>query len=243
MRGQYIDFISSYCDRWCERCPFTERCSAFAVQIATAMCDGDFSAGLELAVGPPPPRTEEERQRRDQFLEELENLAPTQEEAVAWEREIEEQEERLDELPLTTAAETTWLLAQGWLEDHSESLAEQAAPPIADALQVAAWDCFFIPVKLHRALHGRDSFQRGETPDDDPVQNDWNGTAKVALISILRSIHAWDTIADTTRDPDARQVADALRALQAQVQQGFPDAWRFVRPGFDAVPPDVSELA
>ena len=24
-----IDFISSYCDRWCERCAYTERCSAF----------------------------------------------------------------------------------------------------------------------------------------------------------------------------------------------------------------------
>ena len=28
-----IDFISSYCDRWCERCAF-DRCSAFACDIA-----------------------------------------------------------------------------------------------------------------------------------------------------------------------------------------------------------------
>ena len=243
VRGNYIDFISSYCDRWCERCAFTDRCSAFAVQVATAMCDGDFSAGLELAVGTPPPMSEEDRLRRDGFLEEIENLAPTHEEAAEWEREIEEQEERLDELPMTTTAETTWLLAQGWLADNCEALERDGMPPIAEALQIASWDCFFIPVKLHRALHGRDSFERGESPDEDPIQNDWNGTAKVALISIVRSIKAWDTLADATRDPDARQIADALHRLQREVEHGFPDAWNFVRPGFDAVPPDVNELA
>ena len=243
MRGKYIDFISSYCDRWCERCAFTERCSAYAVHVATAMCDGDFSAGLELAVGTPGPHSEEERERHEQFIEELEDLAPTREEAAAWEREMEEQEERLEELPLTTAAETTWLLAQGWLADHCETLSEDAPPRVAEALQVASWDCFFIPVKLHRALHGRDSFDRGESPDEDPVQNDWNGTAKVALISIARSIQAWDALADATNDPDARHVADSLWKLKLQVEQGFPDAWKFVRPGFDVVPPDVSELA
>jgi hypothetical protein len=236
MRGNYIDFISSYCDRWCERCAFTDRCSVYAVQVATAMCDGDFTAGLELAVGAPPPQTAEERERREHFLEELNDLAPTHEEAAAWEREMDEQDERLDELPVTTTAETTWLLAQGWLEDHSERLAEGAPPAVAEALKIASWDCFFIPVKLHRALHGRDSFLRGKAPEDDPVQNDWNGTAKVALISIVRSVDAWDTLADATRDPDARQIADALHRLRREVEQSFPDAWKFVRPGFDAVP-------
>jgi hypothetical protein len=236
MRGNYIDFISSYCDRWCERCAFTERCSAYAVHIATAMCDGDFAAGLELAVGVAPPHTDEERERREQFLEELEDLAPTQEEAAEWEREIEEQEERLDELPMTTAAETAWILAQGWLDNHRETLSAKGRPQLAEALKVAAWDCLFIPVKLHRAMHGRDSFQRG-VADEDPVQNDWNGTAKVALISIARSIDAWDVLADATADPDARHVSDSLRRLRIEVEAGFPDAWKFIRPGFDAVPP------
>jgi hypothetical protein len=234
MRGNYIDFISSYCDRWCERCAFTECCSAYAVQVATAMCDGDLSAGLELAVGAPPPMTDDEVERQEDFLEDLGDLAPTQEETAEWEREMDEQDERLDELPLTTTAETTWLLAQGWLDDHRETCPVE--PAIDEALNVAAWDCFFIPVKLHRALHGRDSYQRGNAPYDDPIQNDWNGTAKVALISIVRSIKAWDVLAGASGDPDARQVADALRKLRREVEQGFPDAWKFVRPGFDTMP-------
>ena len=36
MNVDRIDFISSYCDRRCERCAFTSRCSLFAVQKAIA---------------------------------------------------------------------------------------------------------------------------------------------------------------------------------------------------------------
>ena len=55
------------------------------------------------------------------------------------------------------------------------------------------------------------------------VQNDWNGTAKVALISIVRSISAWDILAQTTRDPDAHQIADALYKLRRQVEDRVPE--------------------
>src|SRR5687768_5108826 len=52
MGRRYIDFISAYCDSWCERCAFTEQCSSFAVKSALAMCDGNHEAALELAIGP-----------------------------------------------------------------------------------------------------------------------------------------------------------------------------------------------
>ena len=64
----------------------------------------------------------------------------------------------------------------------------------------------------------------------------WNGSAKVALISIRRSIAAWTTIAQATRDPDAEGVAEELRRLEVDVERTFPDAWTFVRPGLDQVP-------
>jgi hypothetical protein len=76
----------------------------------------------------------------------------------------------------------------------------------------------------------------GTCGDDDPVQNDWNGSAKVALISIGRSAAAWEIIAAVTGDAEAGQLAEEMRSLGRQVQQAFPDAWKFVRPGFDAEP-------
>ena len=41
LRTNRIEFISEYCDRWCERCAFTSRCSAYAVKTALGMC-GDL---------------------------------------------------------------------------------------------------------------------------------------------------------------------------------------------------------
>jgi hypothetical protein len=55
------------------------------------------------------------------------------------------------------------------------------------------------------------------------------------LLCIRRSIEAWDTLAEALVDPDARGVAAQLRALQAEVERTFPDASRFIRPGFDEV--------
>ena len=50
MCSETIDFISAYCDRWCERSAFTERCSAFACDAAIAMCgDGPKVSNLPSA--------------------------------------------------------------------------------------------------------------------------------------------------------------------------------------------------
>ena len=231
-----IDFISAYCDRWCERCAFTSRCSTYAVHIATAMCDGDFAAALELAVGVPPPEDPAEAARRDAFREELLNCQPTQAELDTAAREEEERKERLDESPITTAATRTCVLARTWLDSNRDAVALTANAQLVNAIEVAEWDAYLIAAKLHRALRGRDEFMRGEAFGDHPVQNDWNGSAKVALISIRRSITAWATIAAATGDPDAATLAEELRRLEADTERAFPDAWKFIRPGFDQIP-------
>ena len=231
-----IDFISAYCDSWCERCAFTSRCSAYAVKVATAMCDGDFTAALELAVGAPPPEDAEEAERRAAFLEALVNEEPTEAELNAVARQEEAREERLDDSPITTAVARVGTLSSAWLESHPDDVVLASCPRLGDALAVAGWDCHLIGAKLHRALHGRDEFMQGEGFDDDPVQNDWNGSAKVALISIRRSVTAWTAIAEATGDPDAARVADELRRLGTEIDHTFPDAWKFIRPGFDQIP-------
>jgi catechol 2,3-dioxygenase-like lactoylglutathione lyase family enzyme len=60
-----------------------------------------------------------------------------------------------------------------------------------------------------------------------------NGSAKVALLSMDRSIAAWTTIAVTTADPDATAIAHRRQALLLDVERTFPHARQFVRPGFD----------
>ena len=234
MRGNYIEFISAYCDRWCERCPFTDRCSAHAVEVATDMCGGDLAAGIEIAVGAPPPQTDAERRWREAFLEGLPNFEPTEAEMEADERDRQAREERIDDLPIKTQSTIVAVLSRRWLKDNRERADLLATPVTADALDVIGWDSLLIATKLHRALDGRDRAHRGESlGDDDPIQNDWNGSAKVALISIVRSARAWEAIARATDDPDAAHVASELRKLWRDVEIVFPDVRKFIRPGFD----------
>ena len=90
-----------------------------------------------------------------------------------------------------------------------------------------------ISAKLHRALDGRDRHTHHPEGDDDPLQNDWNGSAKVALLSLERSEIAWRAIAQPTSDPVAVLLADAARDLHRLTLEEFPRAMSFVRPGFD----------
>lgn len=227
-----IDFISAYCDSWCERCAFTMRCSHFAVKMALEMCDGDHAAAIELALGRPA-RTEGREHEEPAWLRDLMDLEPFDAGMAEFDRIEAARDERLDASPLTTGADIIRTLTRDWLHAHRPARAASAAPDVADAIETVGWDCYLISVKIHRALRGRDLARQGELVDDDPVQNDWNGSGKVALICIQRSARAFRCIAEATGDPEAAGLAERLAAFQADVEREFPGAWRFIRPGFD----------
>lgn len=234
MNTERIDFISAYCDRWCERCAFTERCSAFACHVAIEMC-GDVAEGIELAVGPPQPAGEDRPETAgERLLREM--PVPSKEELAEIERAESAREARLVKAPLTKMARTYMSLATAWLDAHRDPVVVNGDAVVRDALEIVGWDAYLVGAKLHRALSGRDQCRTGDDFDDDPVQNDWNGSAKVALISLERSEAAWRVIAQTTGDERGSILADAVGHLRSMVVDEFPDAMAFVRPGFDEMP-------
>lgn len=234
MAPDRIDFISAYCDRWCERCAFTDRCSSFAVHIAQGMCDGDIAAAIELAIGAPqsvdgdPPPTAGER-----MLKELGDFTFSDQEMEEHRKAEQARRKRLDATTVAKMADVYSTRAADWLRDRCEALHAGADPALRNALDIVGWDVWLVGAKLHRALHGRDESRTGEMPDDHPVQNDWNGSAKVALISVERSESAWRTITQVTGDQAASVFADGLGHLRRALAREFPDAMAFVRPGFD----------
>lgn len=232
MRSDYIAFVSEYCDRWCERCAFTSRCSAYAAEAAIAMC-GDVVEGLELAVGRPavpfgPARPAD----RGWFIEPDVSDAGG-EGAEAWERERRERSARVDNHPVVRASWAVSMLAYRWLKARAEPLRRAADLVLNEAVDVATHDAFLVTVKLTRAVDGRDASERGGNDDEAPVQNDWNGSAKVAWICLERSVEAWRVIAQASGDEAAREIADQMDALRRDVEEAFPSAHAFVRPGFD----------
>lgn len=234
MRNDYIDFISSYCDRWCERCAFTARCSTYAADAAIAMC-GDVAEGLELAVGrpavpfAPPPEP-------PAWLAEIANVRPDPERTAAWEEEQRARRARVDANPVVKASWAVSMLAFQWLKAHSDRLRAGDDPVLVEALDVAAHDAFLVTVKLTRAVDGRDEYEHGGDGDEGPGQNDWNGSAKVALLCLDRSADAWRIIAQASNDEASREIAAQMDLLRRDVEQEFPSARAFIRPGFDELP-------
>src|SRR5439155_11729192 len=173
---------------WCGRWAYTSRCSACACQVAVGMC-GDAARGIELAVGTPHPVDAEPRE--PPWAEGLQNVEMTPEERAEFDRQEADREARIDADVLNQMARAFAMLSHRWLAERGETARAAADPILAEALDVVIHDSVFIGAKLHRALDGRDRHRHGEEIEDDPVQTDWNGSAKVALISLERSAAAW----------------------------------------------------
>ena len=91
----------------------------------------------------------------------------------------------------------------------------------------------FIGAKIRRALDGRDRFEHDEPFEQDSVQNDWNGSANVALILSRGPKAHGGRIATASPDPVATILADQLAAMRESLMEAFPRPMAFVRNGFD----------
>jgi len=228
MIPDHIDFISSYCDRWCERCSMTNRCSAFTAMTAVAMC-GDVGDGLELAFGR---GADDNALSQAPLVVELLDAHMSPEEESIWSREEDQRRERIEATPIMQTAKKFMHVAHPWLMAHHDTLSS-GDDIVREALEIAIHDFMFIRMKLHRALDGKDRRATDEAVGEDPVQNDWNGSAKAALISMVRSADAWSIIASATGMETPAMLASQLIDLRPEVEEAFPDAWTFRRPGFD----------
>jgi hypothetical protein len=249
---RFISGIYNYCDRWCERCAFTDRCLTFA-------SSREMERRFELGMG-----DDEADFDGDELVDELTvalqdtvDLLHTiaEEEGVDLDSDFAEMEATMArdeqvrrsaaEHPLTMAADVYVGLVNDWFgvgqRQHTSDrdvLAELPASsdpaPVIDALEVIRWFQFMISVKIRRALGSR--AHEAENPEFwTEVPKDSDGTAKIALIAIDRSIGAWGALlpAFSLRQSATLEMLALLSRLRIELEQEFPDAWAFVRPGFD----------
>jgi len=237
---QKIPFIHNYCDRWCERCPFSSRCQAYEDQQQI------------------PAATE---QRQEVFIERLtENLkkARIHLESVARElgidlagvaeRIITENDRESRAHPLATMAVQYSQLAHQWLKtqpgmlDLLDQLREQLlmglesreeaskhTQTIRSSIEMIQRFENFIYGKIMRALLGYK-----ENPVDE-LQSDYNGSAKVAALAITESVSAWENLFQLLSDQEDQflPILSHLQRMHHALLEEFPDCMRFVRPGFD----------
>lgn len=245
--GKYISGIYNYCDRWCERCPQTLRCLNYSMidrqfgpdaetcDLANEIFWQRLAEMLKLTLD----MIRETAQKMGVDLDELldgpngEALGPASDGAVVhlivhiaenYADQVDKWFQR-DHYRLTTppARPHPRLLSPA---DQKEKVGVQ------DAVEVIRWYQHQIHIKLCRALEGVNKEFNYPTEE---IPSDADGSAKVALIGIDRSISAWGVLLKLFPEPetDIIQLVRVLENLRNRVASEFPQARDFVRPGFD----------
>jgi hypothetical protein len=247
--------VHNYCDAWCERCVFADRC---VVNVSRPRDEAPLRSEDPL-LDHLKERFDQVRTfatRRSTFsVEELMKHVDIDSRDPVEEAKEDARRERLRQHPIVREAHAYSELARAWFEVETEAMRRHAdalvrraevedvedlpsmseLARIIDSVDIVRWDSYLIFVKLHRAIDGR-----GEDPEegvwDDPIQNDYNGSAKLALILIDRSEGAWRAIDRWfPSSAGARLLADQLASLRVSIEREFPRARAFLRPGFDGL--------
>jgi hypothetical protein len=130
-------------------------------------------------------------------------------------------------------------IVEDWVKERETLFFETAAAAregvnLEEAFEVIRWYQYFISAKIFRALRGK---VEDDEERDDEFPRDSDGSAKIALIAIDRSIAAWAVIRHYVTDGE-KGVIDAiafLDSLRQAVEKTFPNARSFIRPGFDSM--------
>jgi hypothetical protein len=236
--AELIPGIYNYCDHRCERCPFTTRCFSYREEHARMDAEGErdvadhVEANAELTVALIHAWCEEHGIDVDKFQHEAESEEVKTAQAQA--------DHAIDGDPLQIAARQYCKEAFDVIEPLKNLSGLHAWPPgVGTAIDAIAWHSGMISAKVCRALHGL--ADQGAFSDEDRVQNDWNGSAKVARLAIAESLCAWNTLfaaGETPADASIRKTARLLEGIDRDLGARFPLAMDFVRPGFDE--PDVA---
>jgi len=238
---RFIPGVYNYCDRWCERCPLTSRCLTFSIS------EEEFSD------------PEAKDTRNEAFWNKLsgilgETLELLKESAEKWGIELEtlDTTDDIEAVKAKEVATENHLLSRAarrysqWVEDwfnEKETLFFETAAAAREGIsleetsEVIRWYQYFICAKLMRAVRGK---AEEEEEGCDEFPSDADGSAKIALIAIDRSIAAWAAIRQYITDSaeGVINIIAFLDSLRQAAEKAFPNARSFMRPGFDSIDPD-----
>ena len=223
----YIDSIFNYCDRWCEKCSFTSKCRSYAISENEPKTDGTelfeylskvFKATMIML---------------DKMMKEMGIDLKELEKIELPERSDPKKHPLYKKVYALSGSMHDWLKENkpGEFPGETEIVSpdEIRNTRFHESIEVIYWYNFFISAKIFRALGGM------EYDDEDEIQNDSNGSAKIALISIDRLIGAWSVVMENMKDHEDTilKFLIGLADVRKYAESTFPNARKFMRPGFD----------
>jgi len=249
----FIAGIYNYCDRWCERCTLTSRCMNFEItgeqfaepetrDIHNEAFWQKLSETLQMTLN----ILKEAAVRNGINLDAFDVDGTEKEESLN--RAVAEHHECSRAAKVYSALVNAWfdsardlfeeekdeMNQKKWLEviPHENPVGKNDS--FEDALQVVRWYQDQIYVKLMRALH---AYLEEKREAFSVFPKDSDGSAKIALIGIDRSIAAWGEIRThfPLYDANILEMLIHLEQLRRGVEKTFPTARAFIRPGFDTI--------
>jgi len=253
MKEKNIPGIYNYCDRWCERCTFTSRCRNYenTSKLTPEQLDINNKAFWEnissnfknstallkkaaekhgIDLNQPLSKDEEENyEKRESFLRTASKNHVISKLCTNYRKIV---------MPFTKKGDgmvgkTRELVSHLHMGIKTEEDVVYTVAGIGDCFEIIQWYLFFIDAKFQRALQGKMEGEEWEV--EDGYQKDSEGSAKIALIAVEKSIAAWIKMIELM--PSSEDTAlDALSTLSQIKQKGleeFPKAMDFKRPGFD----------
>jgi hypothetical protein len=246
----FISGIYNYCDRWCERCAFTSRCMNFAMTRkytddpeASDITNEKFWQSLSDIFKATREMLEESAEEMGIDLDAIDFEEVSREESIK-DKIVQNHEccraaKKYDEM-VTEFFESEYnpsLRVVGKKETKNAAELQKIdrldGPATLDEMvEIVYGYHHFIYVKLMRSVHGT----LGDTPEIlEEFPKDSDGSAKVALIAIDRSMAAWGRMYDyfPAHQDQILAIIRHLDSLRIRVEKIFPEARNFVRPGFD----------
>lgn len=247
---ELIAGIYNFCDAWCERCLFTSRCRSFQLQQEASLANSQNSGDKLIQ------QLTEALNLTKQYVE---NLSRKQDFSDT-ERPTEIQAQQLEhnaigfsnnkQHALTNLAKDYLQLSGIWLKEEKNLLEqigqqqirevelglrnqENVMPllvALKDAWDMIRWYRTLIPVKTQSVVRALQ-----DPVDDTQLQNYYLGKIKLILVSIDRSLLAWQTIIQYVPEK-TDGLLDLMALLSRQRREWetfFPDARAFKRPGLD----------
>lgn len=218
-----IPGVYNYCDQWCSYCALTARCLAYRCsKDRENRHAGDIFKDLAENLNELITFSRDVVQADGGSTTELDELAslPLIEQPV-----LPKVDDPLERLGRQYAIETSrFLMSIDWVPPPPGRRSIRPSP--ADVL---AWFHVLLAVKIFRALVSAAQAARGQVDRAD----DANRSAKVALIGIDRSREALRQLGAHDDDARIEHLRLLLDRLEAGLEQRFPDARAFVRPGLD----------
>lgn len=240
----FIPGIPNYCDRWCERCTHTSKCMVYAME--------------QKSFDDPETKDVNNKKFWDEIISSLQAATELLEEAAEDLNldfdnmelpNIKNPDKKAKNYPLSKLSKRYSKKVNEWFKKATpelESLGIQIekkaemgfseeeliteADHLNDLLEIVRWYQHQIHIKIMRALHGQ-----LDGIETDPVQNDANGSAKVAFIGISRSTAAWAELYNEfpTFEDEILSMLALLEKLRSSLKKSFPNLLKFERPGFD----------